>query len=221
MANLFIKIAQANFKCNNYQAALAAYRDALNKLQKHYEENKNRAEIADVYVQMGDTYMKLEEYQQASELYMQALEIYQNLTTKSTLTTTLTTPEQEEQNTSMSQIPISKEIVDIYYKLGKAYFGNRELELAIKYYRDALSARKTLKIDDDRSSVNLYYSIGFVYLSLGEAQKALKYFERTIELVDIVLGTRRDTNIEKADCYLRIGDSYNMVWYYLLFAVLP
>lgn len=212
MANLYVKIAQANFKSNEYQKALGAYRDALNRCQKHYEENTNRVEIAEIYVQMGDTYMKLEEYQQASEFYLHALQIHQNLATTSTLTKATITQEQDELLTSSSQTPIStREAVDIYYKLGKAYFGNRELELAIKSYTDALIARKILKLPENRSSVNLNYSLGFIYLSLGDAQKALKYFERTIELVDVVLvGTRRD-NIEKADCYLRIGDSYKMV----------
>lgn len=182
-------MAQVYNKSNDYRTALGFYQEAL----KGYEENRNR-EKADVYVQIGDTYMKLDEYHQATGFYSQALQIYQNL---------------NEPNTQISR----RETVDIYSKLGNAYFGNRDLEMAIKSYIDALDARKTLNMPEDMTTIKLVYNIASIYLSLGEAKKALEYFHGVIDLFDIVLGD--GDHVEKANCYLRIGDSYIMVPFFL------
>lgn len=241
MANIYIKMANAYFKSSDYQAALGFYKDALRQLQKHYEESPNRVEIAEVFVLKADTYMKLEEYQQAAEFYSQALNIHRNIMLSATTITTgtlsstssmssallssltTTTDQETSSNQQLSlgggqQVPVSPDTASIYNKLGNAYFGQRDYLLAIKSYRDALNARKSLGMPDDMTTVKLYYNVGFVYLNLKEAKKANEYFNRALDLIGIVLGA--GDYVEKADCYLRIGDSFIIVIIFFGFEIL-
>jgi len=171
----------------NYQTSAEWHMKALEKRKKLYGE-KNDNVTGDYYNNLGIVFNNLGKYKESIDYHVKALQIYKRTIGK-----------------------CSYEIGNTYYNLGQAYINNKDLNKALKNFKNALKIYKKKelnRVDDISICLN---KIGSIYLEKEMYILAYKNFKLALRKMK-----NTGSKLEKAKIYISIGLSLSSLKNYVL-----
>jgi len=192
VASTLNDVSVIHIRRKEYAPAIDLLRDSIDIYQKQAEHSWDTAQV---WRNLGECYCQQREYSQGSSALLNALNIQRD--GRALYDKAMTSNETTADNVPPFHLVDDTSIADTLRRLGKAYFGARQFDYALTYYKEACiihkaEVKKVVQVSKSRSNLSLparqdelaqtIYCMAELYDHTGELEQAAKLFSESLQL---------------------------------------